>query len=71
MARVSTSTRIWRFELYRDSGGTWPLNADGEPRDEAGQAFWEAIRRFYALPEAERETYRRGGGCVVLGSART
>jgi hypothetical protein len=55
----------WQFE-YHDHSGAWPLDADGEPLAQAGQAFWNMIRRFYALPKAERETYRVGGGCVEL-----
>ena len=58
----------WKFE-YHDYGGAWPLDADGEPSDQAGQAFWDMIARFDALSEAERETYRIGGGCVELRSA--
>lgn len=58
----------WAFE-FRSYGGAWPLDVDGEPLAYAGQDFWNMIRRFCALPEAERETYRRGGGCRELRSA--
>ena len=49
----------WTFE--QGYCGLWPVYAD-----DAGQDFFDTIARFEALPEAERETYRRGGGCVRL-----
>lgn len=58
----------WRFERT-SYGGACPLDSDGEPLAHVGARFWAMIARFDALPEAERETYRRGGGCVELRSA--
>lgn len=55
----------WQFECT-SYGYPWPLRKDGEYRARAGDRFWDMIARFEALSEAERETYRRGGGCVEL-----
>jgi hypothetical protein len=55
----------WFFE-FPTGGVPWPLRQDGEHRARAGRRFWDMIARFYTLSEAERETYRRGGGCVEL-----
>lgn len=55
----------WFFE-YHSYCGPWPLRQDGELRARAGRVFWAMIARFEALPEAERESYRVGGGCVRL-----
>lgn len=55
----------WYFE-HGSYCGPWPLYADGELHSTVTQVFWAMIARFDALPEAERETYRVGGGCVRL-----
>lgn len=62
--------RLYRFEgwffVYHSYCGPWPLRQDGELRVRAGRRFWAMIKRFDALPEAERAAYCVGGGCVPL-----
>jgi hypothetical protein len=57
----------WTFE-YGGYTGPWPLRKDGKLRSCTSRRFWQMIARFNALTDAERETYRVGGGCVPLNS---
>ena len=74
---MSTSTaflcgpRIYTFEgwTFEDAGmmaGPWPLKQNGDPRAKAGRQFYLMWGRFDALPKAEKEKHRLGGGCEVI-----
>ena len=55
----------WLFEVHSYCG-PWPCKRNGELRARAGRVFYAVYERFAALDEAERETYRVGGGCVKV-----
>jgi hypothetical protein len=75
---MSTSTaflcgpRIYTFEGWTfenagsRSGFPWPLKQNGDPRAKAGRQFYQMWKRFDALPKAEKEKHRLGGGCEVI-----
>ncbi len=42
------------------------LKKNGDPRIRMRRGFYPMIREFQELPEAEREQYRIGGGCVRM-----
>lgn len=56
----------WFFE-WHSYCGPHPLRKDGEPRQSIPARFWQTVEKFQALTEAERESYRVGGGCIPIG----
>ncbi|MFK5882818.1 MAG: hypothetical protein QM489_00590 [Candidatus Izemoplasma sp.] len=49
----------WKFEYDRGKPyGPWPLKKDLEPRERAGQVFYNLFSEFYKLEDAEQEKYR-------------
>ena len=56
----------WTFEF--GYCGPWPHRADGELRKRAGRRFWKMFAKWQALPDAEREATRVGGGCRRMTS---
>ena len=60
----------WLFE-YPAYAPPWPLKKDGKPRERAGRVFWKVCKKFDLLTDAEKETYREGGGCVPFVARNT
>jgi hypothetical protein len=57
----------WTFEGSAGRNGfPWPLKKNGDPKEKAGRQFFQMLKRFDALPKAEKETHRMGGGCEVI-----
>lgn len=53
----------WLFECHSYLG-YWPLKKNGNPRERAGQRFWELVAQFERLPENKKRQYRVvDGGC--------
>jgi hypothetical protein len=64
---IVRSYRMYRFEgwLFSD-WHLWPLKKNGELRAKAGRQFFQMWTRFDALPKAEKEKLRVGGGCRMI-----
>ncbi len=71
-AVIVCSARRYCFEgwTFEDStcryGFPWPLKKNGDPKEKAGRQFYQMWKRFDALPKAEKEKHRLGGGCEVF-----
>lgn len=51
----------WTFQ-WHSYCGPWPLKKNGDPRERAGDVFWNVIDEFQKLSKDERESFRVGGG---------
>ena len=52
----------WFFEVHSYCG-PWPLQTDGEQCWIANRCFWRMYKKFQALTDKGKSSYRVGGGC--------